>query len=548
MSLFLEISLILALVAVAVVILEKFRLPGLLGYLLVGFLVGPSASHILQSTEVFSSMAHFGVIILLFIIGIHLSPEVLKDLGFRVLLIGCLQIVLTAVLGILIFLALDFSILQAALLGLLFAISSTIVVLKLLGDTQELESLHGRIAIGILIIQDIVVSIALLFLGSKNPSDAGIFQTSMLQHVLVVAGLLAILFLLNKYLLPRLLPLIARNQESLFIATLAWGFSIAGLFSFVGLNLEIGALLAGVLLSTSEYAEEIASRLKPLRDFFVMLFFVELGTTISPNSILELLVPAILLLVFVSVIKPLAIIYIMQRFGYHRRPSFKTGVSLGQLSEFSFILAAVWLTNGWLSPAAVTLTTLVGIASISLSTVSISNLDWLEKTLQPLLPKLKSTGKKQAKQTTRFTAMLLGYNRVGEQLYASLKKREFSTLVIDFDPKQVEELQSKRIKHRYGDAGDLEFLQSLPLETLKIVISTLPSLETNLVICKFFAAHPTQATLLFFAHTLKDAEKLYDAGASFVVVPHAQAAQTLSSLLERFGHDKRRYARVANIS
>lgn len=545
MSIFVEVSIILCLVAVVVVLLEKFRLPPILGYIGIGLLIGPQALHLLQSPEILESLSHFGVIILLFIVGIHLSPEVIKDLGIRVLLIGCLQILFSVVVGAIVFSLLDFTVFQSALLGLLFAFSSTILVLKLFGDAHELETLHGRVAIGILIIQDVVVSIALIFLGSNGGSGEQLLQLNMLQQGLSLIGLVAILFGLNRLVLPRILPVIARNQEVLFIAALAWGVGIASAFYLVGFSLEIGALLAGVLLSTSEFAEEISSRLKPLRDFFVMLFFVTLGTAIAPQSVLQLLVPSLLLIVFVSVIKPLIIMFLMQQFGYHRRSSYRTGVSLGQLSEFSFILAALWLSNGWLNEAAVTLTTVVGVATIGLSTLAIPNFSWLEKYILPLLPAFKQRGTSATKRSIKYSALLIGFNHVGEQLYTSLKKRDFTPLVIDFDPKQVEELQTKRIRHRYGDAADLEFLQSLPAKTLKLVVSTIPSLETNLIVCKHFANEPRPMALLFFASSTHDAEKLYDAGASFVVIPHAQAAQTLSTLLERFGHDHRKYARAA---
>ena len=547
MSLFVEISLILGLVALVVTTLERFRLPPLLGYILVGIFVGPSAFHLIQSTDMLESFSHFGVIILLFIIGIHLSPAVLKELGFRAIAIGCLQVLMSTVLGAGVFFLLDFSLAQSMLLGLTFAFSSTILVLKLLGDAKDLDSLHGRIAIGVLIIQDVIVSFALVFLGNTQENKLLFPNAGLFTHIATIITLCLSLFILQKNVLPKILSMLARNQESLFVFSLAWGFCIASLFSLAGLSLEIGALLAGVILSTSDYAEEISSRLKPLRDFFILIFFVTLGTAIAPHSVLELLVPCVLLVIFVIFVKPLLIVFLMQRFGYHRKTSLKTALSLGQLSEFSFILVALWLKTGWLPASAVTITSVVGILSIVFSTFTIPNLESIEEKLLPFLPNLRKSGTNSPKIQRQYTALLIGYNRVGEQLLTALKKREFKSLIIDFDPKQVEELELKKIKHVYGDAGDLEFLQNLPSESLKVVISTLPTVETNLVVCKYFGSQTNPATLLFFAHSNHDAELLYQAGASFVVVPHSQAAQTLSNLLERFKKKKKRFSRIANL-
>ncbi len=545
MSLFIEISLILGFIALLLIILERFRLPPLLGYIATGMLIGPNALQLIQSTEVLSAFSEFGVIILLFIVGIHLSPTVIKELGIRVIAIGSLQVAMSTLIGSAVFFLLDFSVLQAILLGLTFALSSTILVLKLLGDAKQLESLHARIAIGILIIQDIIVSLALIFLGNSANQHILIANYSFFLQLGLVVALVGSLLLIQSYFLPKLLPIIARNQESLFVFSLAWGFAIASLFSLVGLSPEIGALFAGVLLSTSDFAEEISSRLKPLRDFFVLIFFVTLGTAISFSSVADLIIPCLLLVFFVVVIKPMIIVLLMQKFGYHRRVNVKTALSLGQLSEFSFILVAIWLKTGWLTDSAVTLTTIVGIIAILISSLVIPQLETIEQRIIPLLPRLRKTGNQTSKKPTQYSALLIGYNRVGEQLLKSLKQREFKTLVVDFDPKQVEILEAKKVKHLYGDASDLEFLQSLPTEALRVVISTLPTVEINLVICKYFQSLLKPATLLFFASSKQDAYQLYQAGAAFVIVPHHQAADTLGSLVERFGHDKRKYARVA---
>lgn len=545
MSLFIEISLILGFIALLLIILERFRLPPLLGYITTGMLIGPNAFKLIQSTEMLNALSEFGVIILLFIIGIHLSPSVLKDLGIRVIIVGCLQVVLSTLIGSAVFFLLDFSVLQAILLGLTFALSSTILVLKLLGDAKQLESLHARIAIGILIIQDIIVSLALIFLGSSTNHPLLIADNSFFLQLGIIVTLISSLVLIQFYLLPKLLPIIARNQESLFVFSLAWGFAIASVFLLAGLSPEIGALFAGVLLSTSDFAEEISSRLKPLRDFFVLIFFVTLGATITFSTVADLIIPCLLLVFFVVVIKPLVIIFLMQKFGYHRKVNIKTALSLGQLSEFSFILVAIWFKTGWLSDSAVTITTIVGITAILISSLVIPQLESIEQRIIPFLPKLKKTGNQTSKKPPQYSALLIGYNRVGEQLLKSLKQREFKTLVVDFDPKQVEILEAKKIIHLYGDASDLEFLQSLPADALKVIISTLPTLEINLVVCKYFQSLPKPATLLFFASSKQDAYQLYQAGAAYVIVPHHQAADALGNLVERFGHDRRKFAKLA---
>jgi len=542
MGFFVEISLLLLSVSAISFVLLGLKQSLILGYILTGILLGPAGFNFIQSQDVIELLSQFGIVILLFIIGLHLSPKAIKEIGLRIIILGLIQVVLTSWLGWGLGLALGFAWQKAVFIGLALAFSSTIVILKILADQGDIQTLFGRVTVGFLIIQDVIVSVMLIFMGATNGSHLAL-TSLLLALVLKVSLLLAIVYLLSKILLPEFLHLAAASSELLFIFSLTWGVSVAALFYVFGLSLEIGALVAGVALATSEYAEEISSRLRPLRDFFIVLFFLLLGSQLNLVSMGKLWLPVVVFSLFVMLVKPLIVVVIMELVGFHKKTSFQVGVSLAQISEFSLIMAAMGLEMGLIDRDITTIITLVGIFSIALSTYLIPHinqiypfwddtLDWLQ------FRKIRNSSLRKPRKPE---VVLFGFNRVGQFLFDKFKKFGLKSLVIDLDPASIEILDKLKIPYMYGDAGDVEFLNDLPINKAKLAISIIPDLETNLLLVKKIKAVNEAVIIIIFAKEKHEAEELYETGATLVIMPEQIGAKRVIYYLQRLGLNKQLY-------
>ena len=387
MNIFNELSIVIVVAAVLSGLMRLFKQPLVIGYVLTGLFLGPQFLNIIRSTETVSIFSEMGIAILLFIVGIHLSPNEIKDLGKKVFIIGLIQVLSTSLLSYLISNAFNFSLIESLYLGISISFSSTIIVLKLLSDKRDLEKLYGRISIGILLLQDVVASFVLIFSSSFSSGEVELSSF----FLLIIKGLILTISisLASVYLLPSLSTFFAKSPEYLFLFSLAWGFGMASVFGWMGFSIEIGALVAGVSLSFSPYGQEIASRLKTLRDFFLLIFFVLLGSRVSFDNFSSFFIPFLVFLLFIIIVKPIIITVILELFGYTKKTSFLTGISLAQISEFSFILLILGSRLGHISEEILSLGTLLGFTSIAVSTYFIVNAEKYIRYLHPCYQYLK---------------------------------------------------------------------------------------------------------------------------------------------------------------
>jgi Kef-type K+ transport system membrane component KefB len=272
-----SLSLIIAIAAIAAVIARIIRQPPIIAYIITGVLAGPLFLNIVGggTSDLMQLFAHIGVSFLLFIVGLSLDLRVLKEVGWVSLFAGSVQIILTALLGFFVSIYLGIPTVTAMYLGIVLAFSSTVVVVKILSDKKEIDTLHGRISVGILIVQDFVAAIALMLIPLVSNSQGSF--TGILIKFSSVLLLIAAIFLFAYYILNRLLNYIAINHETLFLFGIAWALVLATLFFGLGFSLEIGALVAGMSIASSKYNLELGGKIKPLRDFFIVLFFVFFG-------------------------------------------------------------------------------------------------------------------------------------------------------------------------------------------------------------------------------------------------------------------------------
>lgn len=547
MDIFIELSAIVVITTLLAAMMRLLKQPLVVGYILSGIIVGPQALNLLQSSEYIELFSKIGVAILLFIVGLNLNPETIKDTGKISLATGLGQVVFTAAIGWLIIQALGFDFRSTLYLAVALTFSSTIIILKLLSDKGDLDKLYGKIAIGFLLVQDLVAILILLVVSVLGAGAGGAIGGVL--SALLAKGILAtvLLYLISKYVLPRLSYYLAASAELLFLFSVAWGLGLASLFYYLGFTIEIGALIAGVTLSVSSYADEISSRLKPLRDFFIVLFFVLLGSQLAAADVSGLFWPVAVLSGFVLIGNPLIVLIIMNLLGYRTRTAFMAGLTVAQISEFSLILMALGLTLGHVSQSAVALVTLVGIITIAGSTYLILYADWLYEHCKGGLKILtwRTHPHREAQSKSGAADMIIfGYDRVGYDFVQAAKKIKARFLVVDFNPRSIAKLQAAKIPFCFGDADDIEFLEDIGVRAAKIVVSTIPDFKTNRLLVKYYRrANPT-GIISVISHNIKEAQVLYQAGASYVIMPHYLGAQEAAGLIARHGWDAKHFAAV----
>jgi len=537
-SVFIQFAVILTIAFIVSYIVRLFKQPIVIGYIVAGVLISPFVLQFGASKELIDILSRFGIAFLLFIVGLHLNPKVIRDIGFPSLVIGIVQMFFTFILGFSTsYYLIHWDVISSVYAGVALMFSSTIVIMKLLSDERELETFHGKIAIGVLIIQDLVAIAVLIIISSTSGYGGSSLELSLsafiLRSLLIGSGLLILTLFVGFFILPPITKSIAKSQELLFLFSIAWCFVIAALFEFFNFSIEIGALLAGVVLSVSPFSTEISSKIRPLRDFFLVLFFIILGLHIQINNLKFILLNAILLSLIVLIFKPLIIMLVMKIFGYTKRNNFLVGTTLAQISEFSLIALTLGYTFGHIGSDVVSTLTLTGILTITLSTYVIIYSNKFYNKISNWLYIFEKKGVVNKKdKLKRYDSILFGYNRIGYGILLSLKKIRKSYLVVDYNPDTINNLKKLRIPSMYGDAYDSDFLDDLPLEHVKLVVSTIPDFETNELLIQTVRAFNKEAIIIARAHSVRDALDLYKRGASYVLTPHFLGGQYVSKMIE----------------
>lgn len=545
MTIFIEISLLLAITTLITILVKVFKQPLVVGYILAGIISGPYVLDILHATHELELFSKVGIVLLLFIVGLHLNPKVIKEVGSISLVTGIGQVVFTSLVGFILSLMLGIDRLAALYVAIALTFSSTIIVLKLLADKKDLQKLYAKIAIGFLLVQDIIATFVLIGVTVFTSGDSSNIATTLGITLLKGLGLFVVLYLFSTVVMQRLTKHLAHSQELLFLFSLAWGTGLASLFLVLGFSIEIGALVAGVTMSMTPYADEMTARLKPLRDFFIIIFFILLGSQMVLSNIGAIILPAILLSLFVLIGNPIIVIILMNVSGYNRRTGFLAGLTVAQISEFSLILASLGMQVGHLSQEVLSLITLVGLITIAGSTYLILYADAIYPKITMLLSALELIKRRKNEKGAvgeNYNAVIFGFDRVGHTFVEALSDAEQSFLVVDYNPSSIRRLEILGLPFRYGDASDVEFLDDLPLSSPKLVVSTIPDLVTNKLIIRTMLTKNPHVLVIPIAHTVQEAKELYDLGAAFVVIPHHLGAEFAARMIKKLGTDKAAYA------
>ncbi|MBB3190992.1 cation:proton antiporter [Halomonas cerina] len=530
-SVFAQIGVILGLAVLGGALAQLLRQPLIVAFIGVGILLGPSGLSMVEQRTEIELFARLGIALLLFVVGLKLDLHIIRTVGPVALASGLGQVVFTSALGYLIALGLGMSPVTALYVAVALTFSSTIIIVKLLSDKREVDSLHGRIAVGFLIVQDIVVVLVMIGLTAYGQADGDVnMGWEALKVLLTGAAMLAGLALLMRYVLPRLLHRLAHSSELLMLFAIAWAVIGATAGEALGFSKEVGAFLAGVSIASTPYREQVASRLVSLRDFLLLFFFIELGATLNLGTLGAQLGSSAVLSLFVLVGNPLIVMAIMGYMGYRKRTGFLAGLTVAQISEFSLILAAMGLTLGHLQQETVGLITLVGLITISVSTYMILYSHVIYERLAPRLSLFERQVPHRELDSlvganNEVDVLLIGLGRYGAALAADLRERGCRLLAVDFDPTTVQQHARDRYRVCYGDAEDPEFLATLPLHQARWVVSTLRDRAVNRMLLHGLRQQGFTGKVAIAVSHQRDARRFEQDGVDLVLVPYADAAR-----------------------
>lgn len=536
---FYETAVILSLAAVLGVVGQKLRQPLIIMFLATGILAGPSVLGVIHSHEQIALLAQIGISLLLFIVGLRLDLSLIRTTGPVALATGLGQIAFTAGIGFVICLGMGMSAVSAAYVSVALTFSSTIIIVKLLSDKKEIDALHGRIAVGFLIVQDIAAILALVALttfGAPLAQGQSALGVSLLMAGKGI-GLLVIVAALMRYVLPRLMARLAHAQEMLILFAVAWAVLLAAASEWLGFSKEVGAFLAGVSLAPSEYRDSISSKLTSIRDFLLLFFFIDLGARLEWSTVGSEVGKAAILSLFVLIGNPLIVIAIMGYMGYRCRTGFLAGLTVAQISEFSLIVGALGVSLGHISPQTMGVVTLVGVVTIFASTYMIL---YSQNLYQIFAGPLKiferrnpyrEASSNTAVETTVADAILVGLGNYGSGLAERLLERKMKIIGVDFDPQALERWRARGISVFYGDIADPDMYEQLPINHVRWVVSTVRSKDVNLALLHLMRHRGYDVKVALTAANQGETALYRQAGAHVVLRPFTDAAEQAADAL-----------------
>jgi Kef-type K+ transport system membrane component KefB len=538
---FFELTAVLVLAAAAGAFMQALRLPSVLGYIATGMVVGPLGLVSLNSIELLDGLAEIGIASLLFLVGMEMRMDQIKEYGRAAVATGLGQIAFTTVVGYALTRWLGFGALPSIYIAIALTFSSTIIVIKLLSEKNALETHYGRLVVGFLLVQDFVALGFLILLSSiqgEVHSIADIAWTPIFYAFAKGTLLLIGALLLGKHVIPKIMRWSAHSPEVLFLVSLAWGMGLAAFAAWpaMGLTIEIGAFMAGLALADTLERHQVMSRVKPLRDFFIVMFFVVLGSKTALGNLSAVAGSIVTLSLFVFIGNPLLMMIIMGALKYRSRISFLTSVTVAQVSEFSLILMALGYKLGHVDANAVTLVTAVGIVTIAMSSFLILRAESIYPRIQHLLQVFESRDAqatpKPAKERSGHV-VLIGCHRIGHNILRALEGSKKDFAVIDLDASIVAELASRGISAVYGDVADPEVREAVSFDKARLIISTIPDQHAAFHALRMAKVHNKRAKVVLTAQTEHDAVFFYREGADYVILPHFMSGLHVAHIIEK---------------
>lgn len=516
-------------------IARAFRQPPILGYIAAGIIIGPNGLRLIQRQDDVSALSELGLAFLLFIVGLEIDVKKFVRSGTASTIIGVVQVVACSFLGYLVALWIGYDGLNAVYIGIALSFSSTMIVVKLLSDRGELDTLPGRVSLGILLVQDVLAIFVLA--GQGNMNDPSLAPVAL--SIVFGLGLIAVSFLVSRYVLPAAFKSVARNPELVLILSIAWCFIMCWLALEADFSIAMGALIAGVSISTFPYSHEVIIKIRSLRDFFVTLFFVSLGMQIVISSSVLILM-GMILSVFVIISRFLTIFPAAYFMKLGSRAGFLSSLALAQSSEFSLVIVTLGLAYKHISWEIVSLIAITLVITSTVTTYLVDASHALARGILPLLEKfgIKSSHHQAVESVERpqRDIIILGCHRLGSSLVNILASHGRPVHVFDFNPEVLTRLKERGVPASYADISQFDSLEEAGVDDAKIVVSTVSDDflrgTDNFSLLKYLKSRNTKAKVIVHANSAEDAGRMYDAGADYVILPSTLSAQHVAQIIE----------------
>jgi len=546
-SIFLDISTILGIAIGIAFLVQLLRQPLIISYILTGIIAGPMFLNLVNSSwDFFNVFSEFGVILLLFLVGLSLNMTYLKKIGKVAVVTGVGQVLVTSFLGYFLLLWMGFEKASAVYLAVSITFSSTIIIMKLLSDKREARTVYGRYTIGLMLVQDIIAIAVMIMLPAIQSGSSILIALTMV--VVKTMVLLTSVIFLSKFFLPFIIDRIARSSEFLLIFTLAWCFAIAGFGEWTGVSLEVGAIIAGLSLGSSVYRTEISSRVKPLRDFFIALFFIILGSQMSVSNFFVVLWPSLVLSLFVLIGNPVILYVLYRRMSFTRKSSFLAGLTAAQVSEFGFVFLFVAARGANFDDTVLSIFTIVALVTIFVSSYLITYNHQIYKIVKPIFRIFgEDKCKKMSEDNESFEVIVFGYHRLGWKICDALAEMKISFAVVDFNPIAIKKMQERNIPYFFGDSAEIDFLSELPIDKAKMVISTLPQADDQITLIKHIRLTNENTIIVANLSHLQSLDALYDTGADYIMMPHLMSGMWMADLLRNNNWDRKTFRKLTNL-
>ena len=542
-TIFYEIAGLLLAAAVIGLLGTALRQPVIVSFIAVGIVAATLFQASPQTVEQIDFFAELGVTLLLFLVGLKLDWRLVRALGPVALATGLGQVGFTVAFGFLIGLGLGLDAVTNLYIAVALSFSSTIIIVKLLTDRRELETLHGRIALGCLIVQDIVVVVAMALLSTVGlGAEAATGVAADLGRI--VAELIAVVVVLVvfvRYLADPLMGRFAQTPELVVIFAIGWAAAAAAVGDMIGLGKELGGLAAGMSLGSTPFRDMISARMTALRDFLLLFFFLSIGATFEVGELDQELWRALVLSGFVLIGKPLIVLVILSWMGYTARSGFLAGITMAQISEFSLIFMAMGLSLGHVDRSAVVLVTLVGLVTIAMSVYMITYSHRLSKWARPLLRPFEFGHRREAithgeEPGEPVDIIVFGLGRFGGHLLKQLTDADFQVLGIDLDPVTVRAWKRQGYAVRYGDVTEPEFWSELPLTQARWIVLSVPYGTSRLTetdprsgLLMALKTHKFQGRVAITARDDAEGRILAEGGVDLVLYPFDDAAASAAT-------------------
>ncbi len=538
-NIFIQLATALTLACLFGVLVLRLKLPLVVAYLLAGVSISVVSIFDPHNSAIFEILPEIGIAFVLFLIGMELDLREVKALGKPIIISALGQIVISTAAGFALAGLLGFNTTESILLGLGLSFSSTVVVIKMLLEKRDLLSLYGKLAVGILLVEDLVAIIVLMMI-SISGSALNLGLTNSLPFIALIVkgiGLFILTFILAKYVLPKIFDHVAKSVELLFLTAITWCFAFTALSVLAGFSVVIGAFLAGVALASSPYHLQIEGKIKPLRDFFLTLFFVYLGLQAKASDFLIALPAILVFTLFALLMKPLIYTLLLSMFGFRKHTLFHTSLTLSQISEFSLVVLVLAMQMGLASSLALSIMAAVAVISIIFSSTMIAHSSRIYRLLSKYLPvfenkKFVHALEAKVDEPLEDHVIVIGAHRIGGPIINFLKREQVNFVVMDFNPHLVEELKEKNIKVIYGDVGDPEVIDNLHLEKAKLIISTVMDMDDTEILLEECKRKSARAKIIVRAQDHDHAKALEALGADYAILPEKVSAEYLVEKLK----------------